>query len=343
MYKLKGSPGRTITIDEKEFLYFSGTAYLGMPKDPDFLILVKEGLSRYGTNYGGSRLANIEFDIIEKAEQLLAKITHTEAALTCSSGTVAGQLLVHHFSEETETYASPDAHPAMIPPGNLTIRLSENWTEKIISILKKTDKPVVLFTNAVNPLKVEQHNFSWLKEVPKDAKFTLVIDDSHSLGICGKNGGGINTIIDIPKHINLIILSSLGKAFGIPAGVVLGSKKLIRALWKSPLFGGASPTILAYLYAFVEGQDIYKRNRACLTKNVAYFSTQLENKDSFKNFKGYPVFSVQDNNLAGKLYNQGIILSSFHYPSPSSPLATRIIISSLHKKTDLDQLIKAIK
>lgn len=116
MYKIKASPGRTVTIDEKDYLYFSGTAYLGIPKDPDFLALVIEGFRRYGTNFGGSRLANVRFDIFDKTEATLLSLTGAPAAISASSGTMAGQLLAHYFFGKADMLATPDAHPAMLPP-----------------------------------------------------------------------------------------------------------------------------------------------------------------------------------------------------------------------------------
>ena len=46
MYKLKGSPGRTITIAKKELLYFSATACMCISNDPDFLALLKRSPGR---------------------------------------------------------------------------------------------------------------------------------------------------------------------------------------------------------------------------------------------------------------------------------------------------------
>ena len=340
MYKIKASPGRTVTIDEKDYLYFSGTAYLGIPKDPDFLALVIEGFRRYGTNFGGSRLANVRFDIFDKTEATLLSLTGAPAAISASSGTMAGQLLAHYFFGKADMLATPDAHPAMLPPGNTAQRLETNWKENILEIISSSKAPLVLFSNAVNVLNVEKTDFSWVKEVPEDKPFTLVVDDSHFLGIGGKAGGGTYSILEKPDHVELIVLSSLGKAFGLPTGVILGSVSLIESLWETPLFGGASPTVLAYLYAFVEGQPVYEKNRDQLEKNIAWFSSRLVSKERFKTFDGFPVFSVADENLADDLFEKGILLSAFNYPTPTSPLVTRIVINSLHRTGDLDKLLE---
>ena len=48
-------PNRTIHHDGREYLFFSGTAYLGIPQHPAFRQLLTDSIGRYGTTYGSSR------------------------------------------------------------------------------------------------------------------------------------------------------------------------------------------------------------------------------------------------------------------------------------------------
>lgn len=342
MYKIKASPGRTVVINGKTYLYFSGTAYLGIPQDPDFRELVLQGFERYGTNFGGSRLANVRFDIFDKTEEVLLNLTGAPAAISASSGTAAGQLLAHYFFDKAIMLATPDAHPSMMAPGQAVRRLGHNWVATLPELLQNVTEPVVLFSNAVNVLNVQKTDYSWLEQVPKNKNFTLVVDDSHYLGIGGENGGGTYTDLQVPDHVELVVVSSLGKAFGVPAGIILGTEALIEGLWRTPLFGGGSPTVLAYLHAFVHGQRIYNNNRAKLKKNIQHFRNHLPPRNRLKTLEGYPVFSVKDENLADDLFEKGILLSAFPYPSPTSPKVTRIVLNSLHHSKDIDTLLQCL-
>jgi 8-amino-7-oxononanoate synthase len=51
-------PGRTLDLAGKEYLYFSGTAYLDISRNKQFQERLREAISRYGTNYSGSRNSN---------------------------------------------------------------------------------------------------------------------------------------------------------------------------------------------------------------------------------------------------------------------------------------------
>ena len=55
-----------IEIDGKEYLYFSGTSYLGIAQDPDFLDILADNLFLYGANHGQSRVNNIRLHVFEE-------------------------------------------------------------------------------------------------------------------------------------------------------------------------------------------------------------------------------------------------------------------------------------
>ena len=71
--KVNQFPDRIIEIDNEEFLYFGGTAYLGLPTNEDFQQLLIKNILRWGTAYGSSRSANIQLSAYENGEIFLAK------------------------------------------------------------------------------------------------------------------------------------------------------------------------------------------------------------------------------------------------------------------------------
>ncbi|MBC7920010.1 MAG: class I and II aminotransferase, partial [Ferruginibacter sp.] len=94
MLTIDSLPGRTVQAEGREFLYCGGTSYLGMARNEDFATLLAEGMRRYGTNYASSRLSNVQLRVFEEAESHLAAYAGAEAALTVSSGYLAGQMVV---------------------------------------------------------------------------------------------------------------------------------------------------------------------------------------------------------------------------------------------------------
>ena len=62
-----------IEVNNDTYLYFGGTAYLGIPQNKEFIGLYTEGLYRYGLNNGTSRGNNVQLAIYNEAETFIAQ------------------------------------------------------------------------------------------------------------------------------------------------------------------------------------------------------------------------------------------------------------------------------
>jgi len=341
MPALESPPGRTALVDGQSYLYFSGTAYLGIPAHPVFQAWVMEGFQRFGTNYGGSRLSSIRFGIYEEVEQKLAEVATAPAALTVSSGTLAGQLLVRMLAEKHEFYYAPGTHPALFQERAHTAKNWASWVQNCLHGVNngQVQRPVLL-ANSLDPLYAKSHDFSWLGELNRPA--ILVLDDSHGMGITGKNGGGVYSALNIPEQLELLVVASLGKAFGVPGGVILGKPERLKQLRQSPFFGGASPVIPAYLYAFLQSEQLYADLRAKLQQRITQFSDFATSSGQFSYITDYPVFYTQNDLLAEQLAEERILVSNFPYPTTDSPLITRIILNALHTHFDVTTLTESL-
>ena len=101
-------PSRTIVHNDQACLFFSGTAYLGIPQHPGFHALMSESMRRYGTVFGSSRNGNLRLGIYEEAEAKLAERV-ADSALTLSSGMMAGQVVANWLRSQQYTLFM---HPA---------------------------------------------------------------------------------------------------------------------------------------------------------------------------------------------------------------------------------------
>lgn len=342
-------PGRTLIADGKEYLFFSGTSYLGTPCNEQFRQLLNEGFRLYGTNYSSSRNSNLQLQVYDETEAYLAAYTGAEAALTMSSGYLAGQALVQTLQSDGKFLYAPETHPALWrrPTDAPTHDLSyEDWVEQILQkIPALPNEHIFLVCNSLDPLKAKKHSFSWLDSLPQNKQITVIIDDSHGFGLTGKNGAGIYNILGHrhrKDNLRLLVVCSLGKAFGVPAGLILGDLKTIELLKQSTYFGGASPAVPAYLYAFLHSAAIYSDAREKLFSNTDQFLKQLTRSDFFSFFNQYPVFNSRQNELYSLLLHHNILISSFRYPTPTDGPITRVVLNSLHTPDDIKHLADAI-
>ena len=365
--KIDHLPSRTVQLDGVEHLFFSGTSYLGIGHQAEFRAALLDAISRYGTVFSASRNNNLQLKIYDEAETFLAKWTGADAALTVTSGLLAGQLAVQSIENQPFIYA-PSAHPAICKPTAPPQYFFKNQTDfekNIASKIAQIGGAVTVATNALDPLRCEPFDFSWLAQLPDNQPITVIVDDSHGIGLTGENGGGIFQKLKKElrnrsvANVRLIVIASLAKALGIPGGVILSDEKTVAAMRQNALFVGASPIVPAYLFAFLQTQNMYESARQVLKNNILCFKKELskaavfisENEKKgnftegslFETLADYPVFFTQQNVLFKFLLQHKIMISSFSYPKPNDPPLTRIVLSALHSTADIQFLVEKIK
>lgn len=345
MIETNALPGRTIVAEGKERLYFSGTSYLGIHKNIVFQELLRDGFSQYGTGYSSSRSSNVQLAIFEESETWLANFTGAPSALTFSSGYLAGQALIRSLDTGQPFLYAPQTHPALWRSAKDNVQGQyQEWVSYLDTKSDYGNKEVVIVANSVDPLYAKAHSFDWVAHLPSYSSITLVIDDSHGLGVLGERGRGIYATIKplLPAHVSLVVASSLGKALGVPGGVVLGDISIIQHLRKSPYFMAASPIIPAYLYAMLRAEKLYGVLQNQLKQRVEQFQSYGQDTSLFQYFGTYPVFYSADQQICRALKEQ-CVLSSFPYPNPDSDCITRAVINALHTEQDIDTLGKLVQ
>jgi 8-amino-7-oxononanoate synthase len=344
-------PGRTVLTQNAEHLWFSGTDYLGMAHNEAFRSYLQEGLSRYGMHFGSSRNGSLRLAIYEEAEMAFAAFTQFPSALLVSSGMWAGQLVMKEIEniigisipfQSIQYHYAPKVHPALWGKDYLSNKQSWNdWATETITRINESEVHIahIICTDAIGSPLVEAFDFSVFNQIKNIPSVWMIIDESHSLGVLGSNGTGIAD--EVPQNIRnkTLFISSLNKALGIPGGAIYGSQEMISTIRRSPWFTGASPTAPAYIFAFNQllAENIYINASKHLKKQVSYF-IQKSRSSTMLMVEGYPVFCSQNPELFESLLHHGIMASRFSYPSPTDPPITRIAISTLHKKEDLDHL-----
>ncbi|GGI26775.1 aminotransferase class I/II-fold pyridoxal phosphate-dependent enzyme [Pedobacter mendelii] len=332
----------TIEIGETEYLYFGGTAYLGIPRNAEFIDLYIEGIKKFGLNNGTSRTNNIQLGIYDDAEKVAAKRFNAEDALITSSGYLAAQLTVKALSGFENVIYAPATHPALwLENQPFNAKSFTEWEIKTIELINNsTDQSWVLISNSMNNLFPEIYDFGFLENIYPSKKITLIVDDSHGIGI---NNNGMGAFNNLPKKENIecVVVASMAKALGLDAGLVLGSKEMIKKLKNTSTFIGASPPAAAGLYAFINAEKIYANEWYKLQENIKLFSSKLNINSKF--VPGFPAFYINNISLAEKLLKHRILISSFPYPNVNDAPINRIVLSSWHMDSVILKLLVAIE
>ena len=343
--QLDAALGPEINYCDQRYLYFGGTAYLGIPQNETFLRHFMEGVRMFGLNNGTSRNNNVQLGIYDEAEDVAASRFGAEAALITSSGYLAAQLTVHHFATWGQVLYAPQTHPALWVSGNPQVYGSFGyWSRHVVEVINKSkERRFVLISNSLNNLFPERYDFSFLKAIVPGKEIMLIVDDSHGIGILNQGLGCFESLPRLP-FVKPVVVASMAKALGVDAGLVIGSAAVIGELKKTPVFSGASPPPAAALYAFMRSGDIYAAELLRLQALCRYFVAGLGTlKAEFAAIDYFPVYLSENQHLATALLEKQVLISSFAYPDQNGELLNRIVLSSWHTEEDLDILLSTIR
>ena len=338
-------PSRTIVHEGRSYLFFSGTAYLGLPQHPAFQQLLIDELTHYGTTFGSSRNGNLRLGIYGEAETKLAAMVGAPHALTVSSGMLAGQVVVSWLRAQNMTFVyGPQAHPALWdgPAVDLPTLPVAEWAAQLPDKLRlQRTTPIAILTNSIDAVCSAYYDFGWVGQLPDEQLITLIVDDSHGLGVLN-SGRGIWPQIPQKPNINLIVTGSMAKAMGVPGGVIFGDADTLNSLRRTAFFGACSPLPPAYMAAYIGADTLYAGGREQLRQNLLLAEKLLMPTGLFSHATGYPVFFTEHDDLYPFLLERGIFVYSFAYPTAADRANTRIVISAFHTFDDIQTLANAV-
>ena len=352
-FEIDHLPGRTIHHEGQTYLFFSGTAYLGLPQQADFHKLMLDSIHRYGTVFGSSRNGNLRLTVYEEAEAKLAVMVGSPAALTLSSGMMAGQVISNWLRAQHATFVyGPSAHPALWHEPTVTLPALSfaDWSVQIANQLRteftgnRSTGPVAILVNSIDAVRSEYYNFDWVIDLPRDWPITLVVDDSHGIGLLN-NGQGIwpeiaHKLKD--SQIRLLVTTSLAKAMGLPGGAIFGDADLLMAIRQTAFFGACSPMTPASLEAYLKADTLYAEGRERLQRNIRLAETLLLPTGLFHHAEGYPVFFTKEDGLYPYLLDHQLFVYSFAYPTAADRANTRVVISAFHEPADIEGLAELV-
>jgi 8-amino-7-oxononanoate synthase len=284
---------------------------------------------------------NIQLGIYKEAETYAASYFGAEDTLITSSGYLAAQLAVRNLATGKTVLYAPQTHPALWINGTVKNEADfDTWSRAVVQqINTSAECNWLLVSNSINNLYPECYDFSFLAALKPENKLTLLVDDSHGIGIL--NGGrGVYGLLARLNNVEVVVVASMAKALGLDAGIILGSHPQIQALKESNEFLGASPPAAAGLYAFMHAKYIYQNALATLHELIYFLAMQLN--EDWAYLPDFPVFQSFEPGLFDRLLAKQVLISSFPYPTPQSDPVNRVVLSSWHSKSQVYELAKLL-
>ncbi len=240
-YFLKNYPNRS-------FLRMNSNSYLGFTDHPNIIEAESKAAEQFGTGPGAVRFISGTYQAHIVLENRLAEFHQREACMIMSSAyaTVMG-VLPQFINEHTLVISDALNHNCIIN----AIRLSGAGKKAIYSHLDLQElnnilelnasqmKRVCIVTDGIFSMRGDHAPLDAIKalctqhEKHYEDGIILIVDDSHGVGAFGKTGRGTEEFTNI--HADILI-STLGKAFGVNGGYIVSNKKVIDYLKETAAF-----------------------------------------------------------------------------------------------------------
>lgn len=364
---VQGPMGPTATLEGVgEVLVFCSNNYLGLANHPEVVAAGIAGLERYGAGTGSVRFICGTFACHRELEERIASFLGTESALTYVSCWNANEGLLANLVQEGDAILSDELNHASIIDAT---RLARHATRKVYRHADLASLEAALAEVAAAPVKIVVTDgvFSMEGDVAPLAELvaacrrheaTLVVDDSHGVGVLGAGGRGTHEHFGLPgrgpEGVD-IFTGTLGKALGGAAGgYVAGPRVVIETLVqrsRPQLFSNALPPTVACSAA--RALEILERQPelvARLQANVRQMRCGLRSL-------GYEVLdsptailpiivgdTAEAIRLSGRLLELGVFVIGFGFPVvPEGRARLRVQMSAAHTSAHIERALAAFE
>ena len=198
--------GREVIVDGRPRLMFGSNNYLGLADDPRVKAASKDAVDRYGTGCTGSRLMNGTLDLHLELEAELARWMRREAALVFTTGYFANLAAIATLCGSGDVVVGDARNHASIEDGvklsgARAVTVRHNDLDQLAAKLRRLDAPTLVVWDSVFSMDGDAVDLERLLEITRAAGARTLIDEAHSLGVLGPQGGGMAAAIDPPADL----------------------------------------------------------------------------------------------------------------------------------------------
>jgi glycine C-acetyltransferase len=360
---LRSPQGPVVEIEDRgEVICLCSNDYLGLANHPEVVAAGRAGLERYGAGTASVRFICGKFEPQLELEHDLAAFLHTGAALSFVSCWTANAALLDALCDERTAVFSDRLNHASIIDG---IRLARPGHKAVYEHADPDDlrralaaapalERKLIFTDGVFSMEGDLAPLDQLLEIAAASGASLVVDDSHGIGVVGAGGRGTAERFGVLGHPNLIFTGTLGKALGGAAGgFVAGSQALCDVLEqrsRPQLFSnGLPPTVacsarqaLALLCEQPQLLVRLRENTAATRAAVTAIGLQPLSGESaiVPIIVGETPAAIQ---LSQMLLDRGVYVTGFGHPVvPEGTARIRIQVSAALQPAQLDLAVDAL-
>jgi 8-amino-7-oxononanoate synthase len=355
---LESPQGVEVRVDGEPLLSFCSNDYLGLANDPRVLGAFKQGAERFGVGSGASHLVSGHGVAHHALEEELAAFVGAPRTLLFSTGYMANLGVVGALLGRGDTaFEDKLNHASLIDAARLSGAAVKRYRHLDVARLKvlmeMAQGEKLVLTDGVFSMDGDVVPLPALMELAQAHDAWLLVDDAHGLGVVGENGRGTFEYFGRRLEPAVILLGTLGKAFGTFGAFIAGDNDLIEFLIQSArsyIYTTALPPAVAEATRAslrIVQQEGWRR--AALNERIAQFrhgATQLGFRllDSPTPIQplilGDADAAVQ---ASEALRRRGILVPAIRPPTvPAGSARLRISFCALHSVQHVERLLEAL-
>jgi 8-amino-7-oxononanoate synthase len=348
-----------LTVNGCRLLSFCSNDYLGLANHPDLVDALQRGAQNYGVGSGAAHLISGHTAAHHALEEELAEFTHRPRALLFSTGYMANLGIVSALMGRGDLLLEDRLnHASLIDAGLLSRATFKRYRHTDLQSLDQMLAPArgggtMIATDGVFSMDGDLAPLPGLAQRAIKHDAWLLVDDAHGLGVLGDTGRGTLEHFGMTHAENLIVMGTLGKAFGVFGAFVAASEEVIETLIqqaRSYVYTTATPPALAEAtrasLRLVQTEAWRRQKLQSLIKwfrsGAAELGLQLMKSST-------PIQPI----LAGTaqramewsrlLEAQGLLVTAIRPPTvPEGSARLRVTLSAAHTESQLERLLDAL-
>lgn len=354
---------------DREFIRMNSNSYLGLGLRPEIIEAEEAAAREFGAGPGAVRFISGSYSAHLDLEQTLARFHGREAAMIFSSAyATIVSTIVPLVTKETVLISDELNHNCIInamrlsrPAGKAVYpHLDLDALDQSLTEWAGKAKRAIVVTDGIFSMRgdhapldeimalAERHDANYPENV------VVLVDDSHGVGAFGRTGRGTEEYTNAPPSD--VLIGTLGKAFGVNGGYVVGSEALIRYyretspmyIYSNPITPGEARAARASveLVDSPEGVELLSRLRG-LTKRFEEGLGRLGIETIPGEHPVVPMMirdTARTKALTQYLYDNGVLVTGLSYPVvPKGDEEIRTQINADHTEADVDHVLSLLE
>lgn len=353
---------------DRPFLRMNSNSYLGLSSRPELIRAEEAAAHAFGTGPGAVRFISGTYQLHVDLERRLAAFHGREAGMVFSSAyATVLSVIVPLVTGETALISDELNHNCIIN----AMRLARPARKEVyrhndlaqldaqLAACAGSCRRAVVVTDGIFSMRGDHAPLAEIVEVVRrhDAAYPenaiLVVDDSHGVGAFGPTGRGTEEYTGAPRVD--VLVGTLGKAFGVNGGYVVGDATLLAYLReKSPMYIYSNPITPAEAAAALAAVDLVdsaegRERLAHLRAMTAKFEKGLLDL-GFETIPGeHPVVplmvrdTARTTALVRHLRANGVLATGLNFPVvPKGDEEIRFQVAADHTPADIEEALAVL-